>query len=394
MRPPLYPAFLASIWWWTGTSEYQIVRLLQIIIAAASTWLLYRLGSVLYRPTVGAIAAVGYWLYPSFIATNHLILTETLFTTLLLGFILLTVETARSGRVSIAFASGATLALTALTRSILWPLPVVLTPVLLLVVPGRRRAAVVTACMWLGYLAVIAPWAARNTNLQGKFTVVDTMGGINLRIGNYEHTPDERMWAAVGLEGEKNWSHALRQEFPGQRFTEGEKSQWAQAEALRHMAAHPVQTLRRSAIRFADFWGLEREFVAGIRWGYYAPPDWFAALAAVAITVSYVVVAVLGAAGVFLARPDWRAHLIVLLPALAIMGGHMLVFAHSRYHLPVVPLLILYGTALVMGTPKASFSWRRPAAAGAALAVLLLLAVWIRQVMFVDAGLILQMLRG
>ena len=28
-------------------------------------------------------------------------------------------------------------------------------------------------------------------------------------MGNYEHTPDDRMWDAVALTGEKNWSYAL-----------------------------------------------------------------------------------------------------------------------------------------------------------------------------------------
>ena len=41
----------------------------------------------------------------------------------------------------------------------------------------------------LGCGLVVAPWAVRNTRLHGVFTVVDTMGGLNLLMGNYAHTP-------------------------------------------------------------------------------------------------------------------------------------------------------------------------------------------------------------
>ena len=169
-----------------------------------------------------------------------------------------------------ALACGVVLGLAALTRSVLWPFPLVLCPMLAVLVPGTARSRIVLPLVLLsGFCLAIGPWVVRNTRLQGVFTVVDTMGGLNLRMGNYEHTPEDRMWDAVALEGEKNWSYALRQERPGEQLTEGQKDKWAQGKAVEYMVANPGVTLRRSIIKFSDFWGLEREYAAGIQQGLF-----------------------------------------------------------------------------------------------------------------------------
>src|SRR5262245_65708283 len=194
IRPPLYPALLAAVWT-VVPNNLQAIRVLQMLLTLATAVLVYRLGSRVYDPTVGAWAAATTWLYPSLIFANFLILTETLFTFLMIGFVLLAVRLIQNPRLSTAFACGATLGLAALTRSILWPLPLVLCPLLTLLLRGQlTRRLLLPALVFDGYAVVVAPWAARNTRLQHVFTVVDTMGGINLRMGNYEYTPDDRMW--------------------------------------------------------------------------------------------------------------------------------------------------------------------------------------------------------
>ena len=388
IRPPLYPGLLAAVWT-AVPNNLQAIRVLQMLLTLATAVLVYRLGSRVYDPTVGAWAAAATWLYPSLIFANFLILTETLFTFLLIGFVLLAVRLIQDPRLSTAFACGATLGLAALTRSILWPLPLVLCPLLTLLLRGPlTRRLLLPALVFAGYAVVVAPWAARNTRLQRVFTVVDTMGGINLRMGNYEYTPDDRMWDAVSLAGEKSWVHGLSADLPGRSISEGEKEKWAQRKAIAYMRANPGNTLRRAVIKFADFWGLEREFVAGVQSGFYAPPAWFQVVATAAIMLSYVTLVMAAAAGVWIAAPrDWRVHAIVLLPVLLIMAGHTIVFGHSRYHLPLMPLLALYGSATVVAArwrvPRIVWS---PAVAGAAVTVAVLLSIWIRQIVYSDFG--------
>jgi len=125
--------------------------------------------------------------------------------------------------------------------------------------------------------------------------------------------------------------------------------------------------------------------MAGVQQGMYAPPAWFSVPASAVILLGYVLVAVAGAAGIWLAAPaDKRLHVVLLLPLLIIMGAHTIVFGHSRYHLPLVPILALYGSALVVQWSPAFRVNRRPIILGAAATVTILLSVWIRQVVVTD----------
>jgi len=388
IRPPLYPGLLAAVWT-ASPNNLQAIRVLQILLTFATAVLVYRLGSHVYDPTVAAWAAAATWLYPSLIFANFLILTETLFTFLLIGFVVLAVRLIQVPRLATAFACGTTLGLAALTRSILWPLPLVLCPLLTVLIRGPlTRRLLLPALVFAGYAVVVAPWAARNTRLQHVFTVVDTMGGINLRMGNYEYTPDDRMWDAVSLRGDQSWVHGLAADLPGPSVTEGEKEKWAQRKAIAYMRANPGITLRRAVIKFADFWGLEREFVAGVQSGFYTPPAWFQLIATAAIMLSYVALVTGAGAGIWIAAPrDWRVHAMMLLPVLLIMAGHTIVFGHSRYHLPLIPPLALYGSAAVVAVrrrvPRIVWS---PAVAGAAVTVAVLMSVWVRQLVYTDFG--------
>jgi len=385
IRPPLYPALLAVVWG-ISPDNLQAVRALQILIGLATAGLVYILGSRLYGPTAGTWAASACWLYPSFIFFNFLILTETLFTFLLVAFLLLAILLVQRPGAAVAVACGLTLGLAALTRSILWPVPLILCPLLAIVIraPLSRRL-VLPALVLAGYAFVVAPWAIRNTRLQGVVTIVDTMGGMNLRMGNYEYTPDDRMWDAVSLGGEKSWVHGLTSDPPGQAVTEGQKEKWAQRKAIEYMRANPGITLRRAVIKFADFWGLEREFMAGVQNGFYAPPAWFQVIGSLAIVLGYVVIVIAGAVGIWLAAPDdWRLHIVLLLPIVVTMGAHTIVFGHSRYHLPLIPILAVYAAALVAARAPAYRFSHRPVLIGAAVTVAVLLSVWIRQIAVSD----------
>lgn len=395
IRPPLYPLVLAATWKLAGDGNLLAVRGLQFILGAITAGAVYLIGVRLGGRGVALGAATVTWVYPALLFSNFQILTESLFTALLVGFVYLTIALLERPRQIIALAGGLVLGLAALARSVLWPFPLIFCPLLLLVLRGPiRRRLVISLLVLVGYLLIITPWAVRNTALQGVPTVVDTMGGLNLYMGNYANTPEDRMWAVVDLGGAEDFARAIQREYPNQTLTEGQKDKWGQRKALEYMLANPGQTLRRSLIRFADFWGLEREFIAGVQQGLYHPPTWFAVLAAVAMTVSYVLVALTGAAGIWLARPEWRAHVILLLPILVIMGAHTLIFGHSRYHIPLIPILAIYGAAFVTGWREHLRNASRPALVGAATSCAVLIFIWARQILIVDAERLMRLFNG
>ena len=73
------------------------------------------------------------------------------------------------------------------------------------------------------------------------------MGGLNLLMGNYEYTPEDRMWDAVSLTGAQNWAAPLAlAPRPQNGWSKGAKEHWAQSRAVEFMIAHPGVTARRS----------------------------------------------------------------------------------------------------------------------------------------------------
>jgi hypothetical protein len=288
------------------------------------------------------------------------------------------------------------LGLAALTRSILWLFPLVLCPLAFFSVRGRPwRRLNVALGLFLGYALVVTPWAIRNTRLQGVFTVVDTMGGVTLRMGNYEHTPINRAWDPVTLQGETSVFQQLRQEQPEvSSWTEGRKEKWALRTALAYMLAHPLVTLHRAVIKFANFWGLERVIIAGWQQGLYQPPLWLAGLGTLVITFFYVVMMLCASLGLFLAGPrEWKAHIFFLLLLIFICGIHTAIFGHERYHLPLIPVLCLYAAAAVVNR-----SWLRlqegfRTAMPPVVACMVLLAIWGRELFIIEIERIQALLR-
>lgn len=388
IRPPLYPAFIALLWALTGTESLVVIRLAHILLSLLNVYVLYRLGLHLFNARIALLAAASFWLYPSLVAFDFLLLTEVLFTLLLTLVALWYVQLLHTEKASMAWATGCTLGLAALARSILWLFPFVLCPLTLLLLRGPwRRRLHLALCLFLGYAVMVTPWAVRNTRLQGAFTVIDTMGGLNLMMGNYAHTPLYRAWDAVRLTGEKSWSYHLPPTAPdGSPWTEGRKDKWATQQALTYMGQHPGLTLKRAVMKFAHFWGLERVMIAGWQEGRYRPPLWGMVLGALAITIGYVATMLLASTGVVLGGPDDRRYHLFLLVLMAfICGLHTMVFGHERYHLPLIPLLLLYAAAAVVHR-----SWRR-CREGWGLTVVLggaylgLLAVWGYEILVVEA---------
>lgn len=202
------------------------------------------------------------------------------------------------------------------------------------------------------------------------------------------------MWDGVSLKGEKAWSYAMVQEHPdASNWTDGLRDKWARDRAVEYMSQHPIVTLRRVALKFADFWGLEREYIAAVRAGKYPIPAWFEIGSSAAVIVAYITTMILACVGAFLVtRRNWKQHVAPLAVVAWVCGIHAIVFGHSRYHLPLMPIVIAYAAAAAQGrrwlsTP--AFATRRPAIA---LAVALLVGIWVHEVLFRDSERIRQVL--
>ena len=260
-----------------------------------------------------------------------------------------------------------------------------LVSLLIVLLSGFVRKAPAPGLVLGGFLVVVTPWAVRNTRLQGVVTIVDTMGGMNLRMGNYEHTPEDRMWDAVSLTGDRNWIHGFTvTSRPGR--DRGTQGQVGAADGDRVHAVAPRHDVPSRADQVRRFLG-PRARAGGRRPAGTVRP---AALDRRARRRGHPRVLcrdrLAGGAAFWLTPPEWRVHVLMLLPIVVITGVHTIVFGHSRYHIPLVPILALYGMALVAIRRSIEWPQQRSALAGAAATILIFVVIWVRQIITVDAG--------
>ena len=392
LRPPLYPLFLSIVYQVFGVGNYQAVRAFQAGLSLVLVVLLYDLGTQVYNRGIGLCGAGLYAFYPSLLVDNNLILTEVLFTFFLTAAVWALVRAFPRSSFAWLVGSGILFGLGALTRSVLWVFIPVLSAYVLAVWDGPWKSRVLaSASIFLAAALTIAPWAIRNTMLEKTFLTIDSMGGRNLMMGNYEYTPMHGSWKTIEIKGEHSWDAVLGREEPSSlSATQGQKDKIAMRYALRYVLTHPLQTAQRDVVKFFDFWGLERELIAGASRGWFGriPKVGVWGLAAVIIGF-YVAGLFLGIFGALVSPPnDRRVFGLFLLVIGFVCAMHTLAFGHSRYHLPLMPLILIFAGAAVGRTMKI---WTARGRRSFALAVLLsgvFMVVWACNLFFIDNQLV------
>lgn len=389
LRPPLYPAMIAAIYRVFGSENYAAVRAVQSLLSLLTVVCVYILGREVYSRRVGLWAAAGVCFYPSLLGFNNLLLSETVFTLFVVAITLAVVLAVRRESVGLLALAGVLIGLGALVRSILWLFGPLLSVYLFVVWRGGRRRRFLVAAVPLALFAIaLAPWSYRNTKLHDTFTVVDVMGGRNAMMGNYEHTPLERSWATISIvKGENEWHRVLAKETPHySELTQGQIDKAAMRHGMKFALSHPGLTIKRDLVRFFNFWQLERTLVAGgVKGTFGDVPKMLLLPAAVLICGSYAAVMFAAIFGLFFRTPDdRRLHGLLVMTVVFPCVIHSLIFAHSRYHLPIVPVLMLYAVAAALNW-KVIWSQRRTKrfVLAASLCVVLVLG-WLRELIFVD----------
>ncbi|ABZ83114.1 conserved hypothetical protein [Heliomicrobium modesticaldum Ice1] len=191
---PLFPGFVAIIFAFFGSDDagVQAVRYAQALLGLLSVFLTYRLVELLSERRTALLAAFFMAVYPSNILVNGLILTETLFTVLNLGYLFLLVKLSHGEQGSekaemfLFGLLGAYTALLTLTRATAALFPLVFMVYLL----WRRRYAFRS---WLrnGLIVLMvfalsmSPWWVRNYIAFDRFIPFSSGAGEPLLLGTY-----------------------------------------------------------------------------------------------------------------------------------------------------------------------------------------------------------------
>lgn len=184
-HPPLYPSFLAFIYS-IFTHSFIAVYMVQAVMGTAGTLLIYLIARHVFDYKTGIISAGCSLLYWPLTLYSGILLSETVFIFLLLLGVYNFLKGIETNKPGYFIACGVFMALSTLTRSINLLLLIILPAVYAAAEFKKYRARVLknSFLYMLTFLIIMTPWMVRNFLLYQKIIPVDTLGGVNLYIGN------------------------------------------------------------------------------------------------------------------------------------------------------------------------------------------------------------------
>jgi 4-amino-4-deoxy-L-arabinose transferase-like glycosyltransferase len=354
-RAPLYPVFLAGVYFMSGTgfSRFFVARLVQVVfLGAPLAPLTYWVAKQLFplsgrrkderRKNHEHSARIAAWIvagYPMLLIYPLGLGTENPFFVLLLASFLLLLLSLEKPTAASLVPSGIFLGLTALTRSVI--LLFALCAFCLLLALHRRQA--VPAILAFGL--VIFPWILRNSLLHHKLTGIETSMGYNLYLG-YHPKGNGSFVFGPSLDLLPILDDAERDRIGTQK-------------AVEFIRTQPERFLPLAVSRLGFFFGLEKRvlmyFYSNNILGYVPPPILLAI--ATILLLPFVGISVSAAFG--LAYLRWKpAHILLLLLFVAYILPHVLILSEDRFHLALVPYLaILAAQVWVNGFAALQVRW-------------------------------------
>jgi tetratricopeptide (TPR) repeat protein len=377
-RAPLYYYMLGAIYGLFGHSLWA-ARIAQAVLGAGSCVLLHAIGGRVFRPSVGLFAGGAMALYGPLVFFDGELLTPVLEVFLDLLCLLLVIRGSQDGSRRQLLAAGLVLGLSAITR----PNVLVAAPLLLVWIWRQERcgttsAARHAAALFLaGVVAAPALVTLRNYRVAGDPVFIASQGGVNLFLGNRPEadgftpsTPTRYRFEGPYEDSVALYGRRAAEEARGRPLRASEAQSYWVGRVLQWWREDPRGALQLTWKKWVLAW-THREIRNNHAYDFvraeFAPCLWFCPL-------GFWFAGTFGLLGIGLA---WRRSSMARLLALFVflyIASFVLFFVADRYRLPVVPLLLLFGShALLWGWQKLrAREERRLLPAGAALALLAL----------------------
>ena len=378
-RAPLYPTFLAVVYFFngTGSSRFFAARLAQAILLGASlaplTYLvarrLFPLSS--FHDSIQAereqkikrAARISAWIvaaYPLLLVYPLGLGTENPFFVLLLASFLFLLKSIEKPTTFHFLTSGFLLGLVALTRSVILPFAGLAVLWVWFSLKQRRGAILLAAA----FVLTIAPWIIRNSLLHHKLTGIETSMGYNLYLG-YHPKGNGSFVFGPSLDLLTILDDAKRDNVGTQK-------------AMEFIRAQPERFIPLALNRLGFFFGLEKRvlmyFYSNNILGYVPLP--LLLMIAAILLLPFVCISTSAALG--LALLHWRPeHTLLGLLFISYILPHVFILSEDRFHLALVPYLaILAAQFWTNGLGFISARWR-DSQIGKVLIILLFLCVFL-----------------
>lgn len=189
---PGYPLFLALIYkvfGYSAGSPFMQVRIIQAILGAGMCTFIFAIGRKLYNSRVGLIASAIAAIYPTFVWTPSLILTEVLYTFLFMLYIYIQIYAIEKRKRVISILSGIVFAMAVMVRPLIFPL--IFLPFATYYYKTRDKATWRQLVPVMATVAlVMLPWWIRNYMSFNKVIILATQTGNPLIAGTFPYFHD------------------------------------------------------------------------------------------------------------------------------------------------------------------------------------------------------------
>jgi 4-amino-4-deoxy-L-arabinose transferase-like glycosyltransferase len=333
-RTPGYPLLLALSFRLFGESLVPI-RAAQAAADLISCFLVFTLGRKLFSERVGLIGAGIFALFPIQILYVSIIMTETVFTTLLLLYLLLCTGDAASWKRSIA--AGIVLGAGTLVRPTILLLPAAVFAVRWM--SGWKPAENLKS---LGITAgaallILSPWLMRNFTEFGRITLTSNTG-VNFWIGTHSGASGSYSFP------ENSPLLAVKDEFA--------RSDMGIRLGLEFIRAHPPEYGMILVKKWAHFFSVDYWLLLSMRYqpDFRSAPNAgtvfsrFSLADVLAIHAPFAAVLLLATFGLcFRPGDEGKGLFFLFAPCAYWLLVHLAFFGSARYRFPVVPLFMIGG---------------------------------------------------
>ncbi len=236
-RTPLYPLFVAGVFLVFGKSLSALATV-QIIISAATAWLIFDVGRRVAGVGVAVTAALLFAFDLSGFVYAHAILTETLFTFVMLAAVAVLMRALRRSSALPFAAAGMLAGLAALCRPVALYFFVPAIAIIVFADWHNRPQAIARSVLFLAaFGATLSPWIVRN---QRTFGVANVSGiqGVNMLLVNAAYLEADRLGIDVE-QAEAMLEAEAQRRLANRRLNEAERYRLYQRLGIEKILQHP-----------------------------------------------------------------------------------------------------------------------------------------------------------
>lgn len=331
---PVYPYLIALIYSIFGLRVIAI-QVFQVLLAAGSSYLLYRCTEIIFNRFAAVVASIGFSLSGvlTFYTGTLLYVEITVFFSLLTLY-LLTANRSSQNTYRLIFA-GVSCGILVICRPELF----LLMPFLLIALWQNKEPVRHLVFFTIVSLLVIALVPLRNFTVAREPVLFTAHSGINFYYGNNSNS--DGTWQsppelATGLGFSHERLKSVAKVVNGKELTWSRASIYWTKKGLNYIVTHPLNWLKLLARKFLLFWS-NYEIPNNYYWETVRPVSRLLKIA----FVNFGVAAALGILGMFFSIRNRRA-LPVYLFVFGYLGSSLLFYVLSRLRAPVLPFLLMF----------------------------------------------------